>query len=96
MRNVGSRINIEELYGMTMRDLRTPEQRLLISVLDRAVRDFCADRFFISRPEAADASYWLTSNSRTIFSCRWICEHLGLDHSRLQTALKSPLRLSSK
>lgn len=55
----------------------TPEQRLLIAMLSRAVKDY--------RHGLVDD--WFVSDDETPFSFRFVCDHLGLSADRVRESL---------
>ncbi len=73
----------------------TPEKNLLKHILWRAVRDLTVSYSEISTANTrekreenaaiirASASRYLTSDNDGPFSCKWICDHLGVDHSKV-------------
>lgn len=64
-------------YGTTLWPVEehTPEQRLLLAILERAVRDLVAA---VDPKHRRSAQAWLSSESEEPFTCRWCCQHVGL------------------
>ena len=68
-----------------------PELNLLEAVLISAINDlyFIAadDQYGEIQQRQRLAKRWIESNDFTIFSFRWVCQHLELDHNILRTNL---------
>jgi len=74
---------------------RTPEQRLLFAVLERAVRDYLGG----AKEEVEQATQWLYAEEHEAaepFSFPWVCESLALDRKlalgKLEIALEQSKR----
>lgn len=52
----------------------SPEQLLIIAIIDQAVRDACGS----ANNRRISATRWLRSISRKPYSFRWCCEALGI------------------
>lgn len=73
----------------------TPEKLLLKGILFRAVKDLTLRYSEISAGSSrqarersaaiirAQAEAYLRSEEHGPFSCRWICDHLGVDHNKV-------------
>lgn len=75
---------------------RPPEERLVLAVLERAVRDFIGG----SAADASDAREWLyaaaASGEPEPYSFPWICEQLGLLPREVLTRLELALKQSKE
>ena len=71
-----------QVYGG---EVRTPEKKLLVAVIQRAVDDF---HLVKSKPWVAwQAGKWLFSESRAVMSFYWICDHLSDDGEGLRNSI---------
>ncbi|HMO02239.1 MAG TPA: hypothetical protein PKA79_04525 [Oligoflexia bacterium] len=76
----------------------TPERRLLLGILERALLDYVGNE----EKEALEATEWLFApdnekNRRTPFTFGWICHQLDLDTADISEKIrKMPKRGSSK
>lgn len=65
----------------------TPERRLILAVLERAMLDLAGN----DKKEIAEAEAWLFDSPEAPypqFSFPWICEHLDLDHDDILKKIK--------
>lgn len=63
----------------------SPEQRLMVAIIDRAIRDSRC-----SAPHLRiDAIRWLRSREITPYSFRWCTEHLGINFYRSEDVIKN-------
>ncbi len=82
-----------DLRATTMRDdVRPPEYKLILSVLYQAIIDYYGLVSTVTRAETREARAWINNEQASeSWSCRWICDHLGLDHPSLKKALKKAI-----
>lgn len=60
--------------------MSTPEKRLLLAVLARALEDACGNgRHGARKNTREEANEWVESDSIKKWSFLWICEHVDLD-----------------
>lgn len=57
----------------------TPEQKLLVAILVRAVQDLFVPANGISSFARLDSYRWFLSSRKNRFSFYWICRHLDID-----------------
>jgi hypothetical protein len=69
----------------------TPERRLLLAILERAILDF------VGNEEAED---WLFNSPdagiRSQFSFQWLCEQLDLDHAKIAKKIRAMPRRGNR
>ena len=94
-------VDDDSLFHMIGReDGRGPEERLLLAVLERAIRDYIGG----SAEDKADATEWLytpvplmqADGSRYLepFSFPWLCQFLELDRNEMLEKLEAAVRQS--
>lgn len=66
---------------------RTPEQKLVVAILNRAIWDAIGEGKELTKREISDAYGWLTLNSEEPFSARWLITSLGIDADFGQDAI---------
>lgn len=59
----------------------TPEQDLLIAIMERAIRDAVGYTPKRDTPLKRDALGWLISNSKKPFSSLWVCDQLKINRA---------------
>lgn len=73
----------------------TPERRLLLGILERAILDYVGN----DKKEVADSTNWIFSDesAETQFSFAWVCNYLDLDPKVISDYIKSfPKRGNSR
>ena len=74
----------------------TPERRLLLAILERAILDFVGNE----PREVEQAEEWLfgdlDSDTNEKFSFPWVCEQLDLDMYKVATKIRSMPRRGSR
>ena len=74
----------------------TPERRLLLAILERAILDFVGN----DERELEQAEQWLFAPERSgkneHFSFEWVCEQLDLDPNRIAAKIKQMPRRGSR
>jgi hypothetical protein len=74
----------------------TPERRLLLAILERAILDFVGN----DERELEQAEQWLFAPERhdrnDHFSFEWVCEQLDLDPKRIAAKIKKMPRRGSR
>lgn len=71
-----------DFFQVYASELRSPEKKLLVAVIQRAIDDFYMIK---SKPWVAwEAGKWLFSESRAVMSLCWICDHLSDDGESLR------------
>lgn len=67
----------------------TPERRLLLAILERAILDFVGN----DNREIQEASEWLfddyANRERSLFSFGWVCDQLDLDLVKIGAQIKA-------
>lgn len=80
-------ICVRDIVGLGGGEPRCPEytgtQALMTAVLEDGIRDYCG----APGRRGAEATDWVRSNRRGIFSFAVVCETLGLDPSAVRQAL---------
>jgi hypothetical protein len=71
---------------MTTRPPASPEEALLLAVLDDAMS--CASLYPPSVQTLADRE-WLASDRIHPFSARWVCDHLGIDVTFIRAVVRA-------
>jgi hypothetical protein len=83
--------NLFEIPNLT----GTPERRLLLAILERAVLDYVGN----DPREAVEAEEWIFKDSdyrpehagghaRSEFSFSWVCDHLDLDRQKIASKIR--------
>jgi hypothetical protein len=74
----------------------TPERRLLLAILERAILDFVGN----DPREVQEAEDWLFNSPdagiRSQFSFQWLCEQLDLDHAKIAKKIRSMPRRGNR
>ena len=74
----------------------TPERRLLLAILERAILDFVGN----DERELEQAQEWLFSPKKNAkveqFSFEWVCEQLDLDPKRIAEKIRAMPRRGSR
>lgn len=74
----------------------TPERRLLLAILERAILDFVGN----DERELEQAEEWLFSNKNNgkveNFSFEWVCEQLDLDPKKISSKIRAMPRRGSR
>ena len=74
----------------------TPERRLLLAILERAILDFVGN----DARELEQAEEWLFSSKKNTkvehFSFEWVCEQLDLDPKRIADKIRAMPRRGSR
>jgi len=74
----------------------TPERRLLLAILERAILDFVGNE----PKEVEEAERWLfgepDQESSSQFSFAWVCEQLDLDTSKIAGKIRSMPRRGNR
>lgn len=74
----------------------TPERRLLLAILERAILDFVGN----DERELEQAEEWLFSTRKSgkveQFSFEWVCEQLDLDPTKISAKIRSMPRRGSR
>jgi hypothetical protein len=74
----------------------TPERRLLLAILERAILDFVGN----DERELEQAEEWIFSSKKSgkveHFSFEWVCEQLDLDAHKISEKIKAMPRRGSR
>lgn len=74
----------------------TPERRLLLAILERAILDYVGN----DPREVIEAEEWLFGEGehygKSQFSFPWLCEQLDLDHARIARHIKAMPRRGNR
>ena len=80
---------LELALTQNLGDSFSPEQLLIIAIINQAVRDACG----AASNRRVSATRWLRSESRKPYSFRWCCEALGIyKHNFLEVMKNGNIR----